>query len=170
MVHAMRALSNSAETLLSVMEVFINEPLLDWNKQVKSDGGKSNAAKQSVAKKGRGKKAASSAEAKEDDAASASPTLSQYSVSSSHSGSFDSFASADARGELQWLPHRKIMYAREKLNRGNPAAIMLQEYRDSAHFRTKPAAKQIEACISGSSTAGSGPLHCVPPILASSHN
>lgn len=35
MVHAMRALSAASETILSVMEVFVHEPLLDWNKEVR---------------------------------------------------------------------------------------------------------------------------------------
>ncbi len=175
MVHAMRALSGAADTLLSVMEVFINEPLLDWNKEVattmlkqeKQEGGgggknKTQPPKPAAAAKAKAKPKKSgrgeSAETKHDGGDGddddddldddADGALSASQVVRGSSSSSSTFASVESAGaELRWLPQRKIHYAREKLHRGNPAHIMRQEFRDSAHSMTKPAAKQIEQCI-----------------------
>lgn len=154
MVHAMRALSSNADTLLSVMEVFIHEPLLDWNKEIKSSkrqaGPGAGAARRKEVKRGGSKNDDGDEEAKVG-APSASQLVSE---SADTDGSYESFASADARGELQWVPNRKIRFAKEKLHCGNPAHIMRQEFRDSAHSVVRAASANIEKCIMGDAMAG----------------
>ena len=145
----MRALSSNSDTLLSVMEVFIHEPLLDWNKEIKS-------SKRQSGPNIRHKKALSGGSKDDNDEAKAGPASASQLVSESETdGSYESFASADARGELQWVPNRKIRFAKEKLHCGNPAHIMRQEFRDSAHSVVRPASLNIEKCIMGDVTAGS---------------
>jgi hypothetical protein len=156
MVHAMRALASAADTLLSIMEVFINEPLLDWNKDVCM-----TTVRQQKQLKDQNKNIDEDVDAGID---------SREANASQLSGTSGSLVSSDARDstkgatELRWLPHRKIHYAREKLHRGNPAHIMLHEFRDSGHSSTKRYAQQIEHCIlPPATTIKAGSRRCNDP-------
>jgi len=135
MVHAMRALSGAAETLLSVMEIFINEPLLDWNKDINSANAKQLADPES------------GTDEDEDES-----NASQISVSDASNTSTSAIeALSSGAKHLQWLPNRKINYAKAKLQLGNPAHIMAQEFEDSAYGDLRKIAPKIKGCIFGES-------------------
>lgn len=117
MVHAMQALHDGRQILLNVLDVFVKEPLLDWVKEARSEGGKR-------ARMGAGAGGGSSGE---------TTTV----------GS-DGASAGSEWGQAAWYPLEKIATARRKLELGNPASIMEREL-ETNRFLALPAHRKVLA-------------------------
>lgn len=98
------------------------------SKRQSSDAATTQGSAASSRSRGAGR-AKGSAESKDGgadaDGGDDTDTPSASQVVKSVASSYESFASADARGDLEWLPNRKLHYAKEKLHQvGGVVAIV----------------------------------------------
>lgn len=120
MIHTMSALHESRDILLTALDVFVQEPLVDWIKNAKIQAARRNQRRTTDSNNDNDKKQ------DEDD---------------------DNPPASSAQNPLQWYPQKKIAVARRKLELANPAFITLEEVKDNASIA--PGLKYVERVVRG---------------------
>eukprot|EP00455_Lapot_gusevi_P005433 TRINITY_DN12319_c0_g1_i7.p1 TRINITY_DN12319_c0_g1~~TRINITY_DN12319_c0_g1_i7.p1 ORF type:complete len:437 (+),score=120.35 TRINITY_DN12319_c0_g1_i7:208-1518(+) len=117
MVYTLQALRHQRQMLLTVMEVFVKEPTLDWLNAAQDASAASNPSSGS----GAGGSGSGAASGSGSGGASGS-------AGSSASGSASSTGNAAA---ALWYPRRKINIAKLKLEGYNPSYVMIREMEET---------------------------------------
>jgi DNA-dependent protein kinase catalytic subunit len=121
MVMTMRALGKSKHELLSVMEVFVREPLLEWMKF-------SDQQERKMSKEGRTSEELGGTFEPQDEAAE---------------------KKKKKKKKSQWYPRKKVTTAALKLSKANPAAVMIrQEMQDEMNPIIKDS-RSYKKCVWG---------------------
>jgi DNA-dependent protein kinase catalytic subunit len=119
----MDAYHTQQQRILTMLDVFVKEPHIEWIEQARS---RDSRRRQQLR---------------------ADQQQQQQAVSSSSASSSAPMPGSSVDPSLSWYPREKLLIARAKLNSANPAAITALEINDNALFTVTGKAAMKEACV-----------------------